>query len=55
MLGIANVRGELLVCLSLAELLGIDERKEVKQGTRSKAFRRLVVVGERDKRVAFTV
>ncbi|MDX8451142.1 chemotaxis protein CheW [Mesorhizobium sp. VK9D] len=55
-LGIANVRGELLICLSLAELLGIAERKEGEQGTPSKAFRRLVVVGERDdKRVAFTV
>ncbi|MEI9405739.1 chemotaxis protein CheW [Mesorhizobium argentiipisi] len=54
-LGIANVRGELLICLSLSELLGIDERKEGGQGTRSKAFRRLVMVGERDKRVAFTV
>ncbi|MGX5830183.1 chemotaxis protein CheW [Mesorhizobium sp. 43Arga] len=54
-LGIANVRGELLICLSLAELLGIDERKEGEQGARSRAFRRLVVVGERDKRVAFTV
>ncbi|MBZ9887690.1 chemotaxis protein CheW [Mesorhizobium sp. BR1-1-3] len=55
LLGIANVRGELLVCLSLAELLGIDERKEGEQSTRTKVFRRLVVVGERDKRVAFTV
>ncbi|MCA0056597.1 MULTISPECIES: chemotaxis protein CheW [unclassified Mesorhizobium] len=54
-LGIANVRGELLICLSLAELLGIDEAKEEEQGRRAKIFRRLVVVGERDKRVAFTV
>ncbi|TRC73900.1 purine-binding chemotaxis protein CheW [Mesorhizobium sp. WSM4307] len=54
-LGIANVRGELLICLSLSELLGIDERKEGELGTRSKPFRRLVVVGEPDKRVAFTV
>ncbi|RWP07073.1 chemotaxis protein CheW [Mesorhizobium sp.] len=55
LLGIANVRGELLICLSLAELLGIGERKEGEQGTRTKVFRRLVVVGESDKRVAFTV
>ncbi|TPI72558.1 chemotaxis protein CheW [Mesorhizobium sp. B2-8-9] len=54
-LGIANVRGELLICVSLSELLGIDERKEAEQGKRAKAFRRLVVVGELDKRVAFTV
>lgn len=54
-LGIANVRGELLICLSLAELLGIDGSKEGEPGIRAKAFRRLVVVGERDKRVAFTV
>lgn len=54
-LGIANVRGELLICLSLSELLAIDEHKEGEHGTRSKAFRRLVVVGERDKRVAFMV
>ncbi|MER9330546.1 chemotaxis protein CheW [Mesorhizobium sp. M0152] len=54
-LGIANVRGELLICLSLAELLGIDEVQSGEHGRQAKSFRRLVVVGERDKRVAFMV
>ncbi|MER9580856.1 chemotaxis protein CheW [Mesorhizobium sp. M0276] len=54
-LGIANVRGELLICLSLAELLGIDDVQNGEPGRQAKSFRRLVVVGERDKRVAFMV
>lgn len=54
-LGITNVRGELLICLSLAELLDIDGSQNGEQGRQTKSFRRLVVVGERDKRVAFMV
>ncbi|MER8563638.1 chemotaxis protein CheW [Mesorhizobium sp. M0578] len=54
-LGIVNVRGELLVCVSLAKLLGVDDRKTWVQDTRTKAFPRLIVVGNSDKRVAFAV
>nr|WP_281502902.1 chemotaxis protein CheW [Ancylobacter crimeensis] len=52
--GIVNVRGELLVCVSLAALLGV----EAKAGERNaglKTFARLVVVGREGARVAFPV
>jgi chemotaxis-related protein WspD len=54
-LGIVNVRGELLVCVSLAELLGVEDRKTVKRGPRTNAFSRLIVIANDDKRVAFVV
>ena len=52
MRGIVNVRGELLVCLSLAELLGIGEGG-ARRDRGLTAFRRLVVIGEEGRRVAF--
>ncbi|CAH1658490.1 Chemotaxis signal transduction protein [Hyphomicrobiales bacterium] len=54
-LGIVNVRGELLVCVSLPELLGIDATPLPQAGRRITAFRRLVVVGEEGRRSAFEV
>ncbi|MBS9477607.1 chemotaxis protein CheW [Ancylobacter radicis] len=49
--GIVNVRGELLVKIALAELLGIEgQEPAASQGT---AFARLVVIGRADRRVAF--
>lgn len=54
-LGIVNVRGELLVCVSLAKLLGIEDRKTADRGLRTSAFPRLIVVGNGDKRIAFGV
>lgn len=51
--GIVNVRGELLVCLSLAELLGIGAADAVRSEGRLAAFRRLVVVGGQSGRAAF--
>ncbi|QJP17303.1 chemotaxis protein CheW [Starkeya sp. ORNL1] len=54
-LGIVNVRGELLVCVSLAALLGIAEAKTVERGDRTKAFPRLAVIGRDGRRVAFPV
>ncbi len=54
--GLANVRGELLVCVSLAQLLGI-EPQPVESGPRARrqALRRLLVVRERGLRLAFPV
>ena len=55
-LGLANVRGELLVCVSLAQLLGIeDQPQELQPRERRMALRRLLVLRERGLRVAFPV
>ena len=55
-LGVANVRGELLVCVSLAQLLGIEEAApELQPRERRQALRRLLVVRERGLRLAFPV
>lgn len=58
-LGLANVRGELLVCVSLAQLLGIEAggAGEPQQHLRERrvAQRRLLVVRERGLRLAFPV
>jgi len=53
--GIVNVRGELLVCVSLSELLGIDTEAAPRAGERITAFRRLVVIGTAGGRSAFEV
>ena len=53
--GIVNVRGELLVCVALAELLGIEAAAASAAGGRLTAFRRLVVIGEEGRRSAFEV
>ena len=55
-LGLANVRGELLVCVSLAQLLGIESRVETKSSRDPRvAHRRLLVVRNHGHRLAFPV
>jgi chemotaxis-related protein WspD len=54
-LGIVNVRGELLVCVSLGALLGIGEARTADGGGRTTAFERLVVIGRDSRRLAFPV
>ena len=54
-LGIANVRGELIVCVSLAALLGIARAVAPERNERTKTFARLLVIGEDTRRVAFEV
>ncbi|MEO8161050.1 MAG: chemotaxis protein CheW [Arenimonas sp.] len=55
-LGLTNVRGELIVCASLSQLLGIEGSAEdgATRGRRT-ALRRLLVVRERGLRLAFPV
>lgn len=53
--GLVNVRGELLVCVSFATLLGIDKNAEAERGDRSLHFERLVVIGRDNGRIAFSV
>lgn len=54
-LGIVNVRGELIICVSLATLLGIEAGAATATEERGKAFARMVVVGRDAARVAFEV
>lgn len=55
-LGLANVRGELLVCVSLAHVLGIERTARSPQTRRGAvAAGRLVVIRERETRFAFPV
>lgn len=56
-LGLANVRGELIVCVSLAQLLGIELLAEGMhaRGQSRVAVRRLLVARERGLRLAFPV
>lgn len=53
--GIVNVRGELLVCISFATLLGIDKNAQAERGDRSLHFERMVVIGRANGRIAFSV
>ena len=55
-LGLANVRGELLVCVSLSQLLGIESKaEEAAPRERRHALRRLLVLRDRGLRLAFPV
>jgi chemotaxis-related protein WspD len=55
-LGLANVRGELLVCVSLAQLLGNETKaEEAAPRERRQALRRLLVLRDRGLRLAFPV
>jgi chemotaxis-related protein WspD len=55
-LGLANVRGELLVCVSLAQLLGVEAKVEdAAPRERRHALRRLLVLRDRGLRLAFPV
>jgi chemotaxis-related protein WspD len=52
LLGLANVRGELLLCASLAKLLGVEEDSAAKQGA---ASRRMLVIRYKGWRLIFPV
>jgi chemotaxis-related protein WspD len=54
-LGLANVRGELLVCVSLEQLLGVEPLSVSKQQAQLLATRRLLVVRQAAERLAFPV
>ncbi|MCA0419115.1 MAG: chemotaxis protein CheW [Proteobacteria bacterium] len=53
--GIVNVRGELLICISLSALLGLGSAAASRGTERIAVFPRLVVIGEETRRVAFEV
>lgn len=51
LLGLTNVRGELLVCVSLGKALGIEQ--DTKKPQRRTVYRRLVVIRDKDARIVF--
>lgn len=55
LLGLVNVRGELLLCISLAEILHLEVEEEKKQRAGGAVFGRLVVAAHSGDRWAFPV
>jgi chemotaxis-related protein WspD len=54
-LGIVNIRGELLVCVSIAGALGLEKMAEAQQEKKRMARHRLLVVNDEGKRLVFPV
>jgi chemotaxis-related protein WspD len=54
-LGLVNVRGELLVCVSLAKILRVGEATTANAERQGFKAKRLVVIRRNDRRVAFPV
>lgn len=55
LLGLANVRGQLLVCISMRDLLQIEKTADVKLEKQSEKTRRLLVIHREGTRVVFPV
>lgn len=53
LLGLANIRGELLVCVALDRLLGFDKAGPEKPKSRRALYRRMVVAGREGSRFVF--
>ncbi|WP_431124855.1 chemotaxis protein CheW [Variovorax paradoxus] len=53
--GVANVRGELLVCVLLGSMLGLARAAETGHGRQREVLRRLVVIGLDGQRLGFAV
>jgi chemotaxis-related protein WspD len=54
-LGLANVRGELVVCVSLGQVLGLEQRIDANREARGAAQQRLLVIRRDDVRSACPV
>jgi chemotaxis-related protein WspD len=55
LLGLANIRGELLVCVAIDRLLGFDQTGLEKPRSGRALYRRMVVAGREGSRFAFPV
>ncbi len=55
LVGIANIRGELVVCVSLVQVLGLEQPAASHHGTRSTDHQRLLVIDRDDVRVVCLV
>lgn len=53
--GLVNIRGELLVCISLPGLLGFEAAAPAKRAGGGTIYRRLLVVADKNSRVVFPV
>jgi chemotaxis-related protein WspD len=53
--GLVNVRGELLLCVALAVVLGLDQPSEGPEGGKPASSERLMICKRRDARLAFQV
>ena len=54
-LGLANVRGELLICVSLGQIVGVEGPAEPSRDRRSAAYRRFLVMRREDVRIVSPV
>jgi chemotaxis-related protein WspD len=55
LLGLTNIRGELLVCVALDRLLGVEKMRPEKSTSKRAIYRRLVVAGREGSRFVFPV
>jgi chemotaxis-related protein WspD len=55
LLGLANIRGELLVCVALDRVLGLEKKGPEKARSTGARYRRMVVAGREDSRFVFPV
>jgi chemotaxis-related protein WspD len=55
LLGLTNVRGELLICVSLNNVLGIEREAQTQKRRDLAIYRRLVVIHDKDSRIVFPV
>jgi chemotaxis-related protein WspD len=55
LLGLVNIRGELLVCVALDRLLGLGKTEPEKSSSKRAIYRRMVVAGREGSRFAFPV
>jgi chemotaxis-related protein WspD len=55
LLGLANIRGELLVCVALDRVLGLEKTRLEKPNSKRALYRRMVVAGREDSRFVFPV
>jgi chemotaxis-related protein WspD len=55
LLGLANIRGELLVCVALDRLIGLEKTGPEKSSSKRAIYRRLVVAGHEGSRFVFPV
>jgi chemotaxis-related protein WspD len=55
LLGIVNIRGELLLCASLSQVLRVEEAERRNEETSGANFRRMIVIGREGERWVFPV
>ena len=55
LLGLANIRGELLVCVALDRVLGLEKMVPEKSSSKRAHYRRMVVAGREGSRFVFPV